>query len=100
MRLRPLTPAEIRAVFDAAERVPGVAEVRPEPVAAGEEGTLIQAFLARDPYSTAAYDVIPELREAVRGVSPDALGAGRWGELGVDSLDAVELILESEGRGE
>ena len=31
------------------------------------------------------------------GVDPEALLNGRWEELGIDSLDVVELILDLEG---
>jgi RND superfamily putative drug exporter len=69
-------PGDVERVAAAAARVPGVAGVPPQPVAAGDPGVLLAAFLDFDPYSKAAYDVIPDLREAVRRVAPDALVGG------------------------
>ena len=69
-------PADVPRVAAAAARVDGVAEVPPQPVAAGEPGVLIAAALEYDPYSKAAYDVIPDLRRAVREVAPDTLVGG------------------------
>ncbi|HEV3002627.1 MAG TPA: MMPL family transporter [Solirubrobacteraceae bacterium] len=69
--------ADAPRVAAAAARVPGVAEVSPEPVAAGPPGAVVAAFLEDDPFSRAAYDVIPRLRDAVRAAAPGALVGGR-----------------------
>ncbi|MGE5636267.1 MAG: MMPL family transporter [Nocardioidaceae bacterium] len=66
----------IAEVAAAAERVPGVAVVSRRPSAEGPEGVQLAALLEQDPYSTAAYDVIPPLREAVRRADPNALVGG------------------------
>ena len=58
-------PADVEAVSAAAADTPGVAQVTP-PVAEGESGVLLNAILEPDPYSTAAYDLIPPLRESVK----------------------------------
>lgn len=68
--------AQVAAVVRAAQGVEGVAQVTPRPVEEGPPGVLLNAFLELDPYSTEAFDVIPELRTAVRSVSPDALVGG------------------------
>ena len=69
-------PADVERVAAAAARVDGVAEVAPRPVASGEPGVLLAASLEFDPYSKAAYDVIPDLRAAVREAAPDTLVGG------------------------
>jgi putative drug exporter of the RND superfamily len=69
-------PAQVEAAVRAAAQVEGVAAVTPEPVAEGPPGTLVQAFLEFDPYSTDAYDVIPPLRAAVREAAPSAVVGG------------------------
>jgi RND superfamily putative drug exporter len=68
--------ADVAAVARAASQVEGVAEVPPRPVARDDEDTQLAAFLSVDPYSTAAYDVIPRLREAVQQAAPGALVGG------------------------
>ncbi len=68
-------PGQVAAVTRAAEAVPGVESVSP-PVAEGEDGVLLQATLEPSPYSTAAYDVIEPIRDAVQGVAPDTLVGG------------------------
>ena len=52
------------AVTAAAEGVDGVEAVTP-PVAEGAQGTLIQATLEPNPYSTAAFDLVEPIRDAV-----------------------------------
>jgi RND superfamily putative drug exporter len=79
-------PADVERVARAAAGVDGVAQVAPKPVAQGPEGTLLAAALDFDPYSKAAYDVVPDLRDAVRKASPDALVGG---------ATAVEVDLRS-----
>jgi RND superfamily putative drug exporter len=68
-------PAQVAAVTRAAEGVAGVESVSP-PVAEGEDGVLLQATLEPSPYSTAAYDVIEPIRDAVQDVAPDTLVGG------------------------
>ena len=67
-------PSKVEAVTAAAEGFDGVAQVTP-PVAEGEPGVLLNAILEPDPYSTEAYDLIPDLRETVK----EAGGQGRAG---------------------
>lgn len=66
----------LAAVLAALERVPGVATVS-GPVASGRDGVLLQATLDRDPYSTAAYDLVDDIRRAVRRADAGALVGGR-----------------------
>jgi RND superfamily putative drug exporter len=80
--------APVARVAEAAASVPGVAEVSPRPVEQGEAGVLLAAFLEFDPYSKAAYDVIPDLRGAVREVEPAALVGGTTA-VEVDLRDAA-----------
>lgn len=67
---------DVSAVVAAASQVDGVASVPPQPVAEGDGYVQLAAFLSLDPYSTAAFDVIPELRDTVRSVAPGALVGG------------------------
>jgi RND superfamily putative drug exporter len=57
-------PADVEAVTAAAEDFEGVASVRV--ATEGEEGVLLNAVLEPNPYSTEAYDLIPDLRAAVK----------------------------------
>jgi RND superfamily putative drug exporter len=57
-------PADVEAVTAAAEDFDGVASVRV--ATEGEEGVLLNAVLEPNPYSTEAYDLIPDLRAAVK----------------------------------
>jgi putative drug exporter of the RND superfamily len=66
---------EVEAVKRAVEGVGGVEEVS-GPVASGPPGTLIQATLEPNPYSTEAFDLIEPIREAAQQASPDALVGG------------------------
>ena len=67
--------ADVEAVTRAAEGVEGVAVVRPAGEGAG--WVLRNAILEPDPYSTEAYDLIPELREAVKAAGgPEVLVGG------------------------
>ena len=66
----------VERVAAAAGRVDGVAAVSPRPVEEGPEGVLLAAFLDYDPYSKAAYDVVPDLRDAVRSAAPGTLVGG------------------------
>jgi putative drug exporter of the RND superfamily len=57
-------PADVEAVTAAAEDFEGVASVRV--ATEGEEGVLLNAVLEPNPYSTEAYELIPDLRVAVK----------------------------------
>lgn len=57
-------PARVAAVTRAVEGVDGVAAVRP--VTKGEGGVLLAAVLEPDPFSTEAFDLIPDIRAAAR----------------------------------
>ena len=67
--------SEVKAVKSAVEGVDGVEAVS-EPVASGPPGTLIQAILEPNPYSTEAFDLIEPIRDAAHGAAPDALVGG------------------------
>src|SRR3954452_509134 len=67
---------DVEAVARAAQGVEGVAAVPARPVAQDDGATQLAAFLAVDPYSTAAYDVVPRLRDAVHDAAPGALVGG------------------------
>jgi RND superfamily putative drug exporter len=67
--------SEVAVVAKAVEGVEGVEAVSP-PVAEGPPGTLIQATLEPNPYSTEAFDLIDPIREAAHSSSPDALVGG------------------------
>jgi RND superfamily putative drug exporter len=56
--------SNLRAVMVAAEQVPGVVTVRP--IQRGPPGVRLQATLGVDPYSVKAYDLIPNIRTAVK----------------------------------
>jgi len=66
---------EVQAVRRAVARVDGVEAVS-QPVAAGPPGILVQATLAIEPYSTAAFDLIGPIRDAAHQVAPDSLVGG------------------------
>jgi RND superfamily putative drug exporter len=68
-------PSEVAAVAKAVEGVEGVEAVSP-PVAEGPPGTLIQATLEPNPYSTEAFDLIDPIREAAHASSPGTLVGG------------------------
>jgi putative drug exporter of the RND superfamily len=67
--------ADVPAVKSAVEGVEGVDEVS-APVATGPPGTLIQATLEPNPYSTEAFDLVEPIREAAHEVDPDVLVGG------------------------
>ena len=69
------TPADVGPVKSAVEGVGGVDEVS-GPVASGTPGTLIQATLEPNPYSTEAFDLIEPIRDAAQGVDSEALVGG------------------------
>jgi len=66
---------EVAAVKGAVEGVGGVEEVS-GPVATGSPGTLIQATLEPNPYSTEAFDLVEPIREAADGAAPGTLVGG------------------------
>jgi RND superfamily putative drug exporter len=68
-------PGEVPAVKRAVEGVEGVESVT-GPVASGSEGTLIQATLEPNPYSTEAFDLVEPMREAATDAAPGALVGG------------------------
>jgi putative drug exporter of the RND superfamily len=67
--------AKVDAVRAALATAPGVAEVSPT-VERGPAGALVEATLDRDPLSTAAFDLIPGIREAVHRVAGDYVLVG------------------------
>jgi RND superfamily putative drug exporter len=67
--------ANLRSVKSAVEGVNGVEAVS-GPVARGGPGTLLQATLEPNPYSTQAFDLIEPIRAAAHRVAPDALVGG------------------------
>jgi RND superfamily putative drug exporter len=66
---------KLDAVREAAAGAPGVAELsrREEQ---GPTGTKLEAVLTEDPFSTAGFDLIPGIREAVHDVGGDAVLVG------------------------
>lgn len=68
-------PGEVGAVRSAVAAVGGVESVS-GPVAQGPPGTLIQATLEPEPYSTDAIDLVEPIREAAHGAAPDTLVGG------------------------
>jgi putative drug exporter of the RND superfamily len=68
-------PADAPAVKQAVEGVEGVEAVS-EPVASGPPGTLIQATLEPNPYSTEAFDLVEPMREAAEDAAPGTLVGG------------------------
>jgi RND superfamily putative drug exporter len=69
------TRADVPAVRRAVAGVEGVEAVSP-PVAEGPPGTLVQATLEPNPYSTEAFDLVEPMREAAHGVDPGTLIGG------------------------
>ena len=91
-RRRPRTAPKSQAVRSAVEGVDGVEAVS-RPVAEGPPGTLVQATLEPNPYSTEAFDLVEPIREAAHGVAPGDPGRRadrgrirrpRRGRLGLD----------------
>ena len=66
---------QVATVKQAVEGVDGVEAVS-EPVAQGPPGTLIQATLEPNPYSTEAFELIDPIREAAHEADPGALVGG------------------------
>jgi RND superfamily putative drug exporter len=67
--------ADVVAVKSAVEGVSGVESVS-GPVASGAPGTLIQATLEPNPYSTEAFDLIEPIRDAAQAAVPGTLVGG------------------------
>ncbi len=67
--------ADVPAVRRAVAKVDGVEEVS-APVAKGPPGTLVQATLGPNPYSTEAFDLVEPIRDAAHSVSPEVLVGG------------------------
>jgi RND superfamily putative drug exporter len=67
--------SKVEAVRNAVAGAPGVAEVSPE-VERGPTGSKLEATLEEDPYSTAAFDLVPGIRDAARGVAGDDVLVG------------------------
>ena len=65
----------VAAVKQAVEGVDGVEAVS-EPVAQGPPGTLVQATLEPNPYSTEAFELIDPIREAAHEADPGTLVGG------------------------
>ncbi len=66
---------DLNAVKNAVEGVDGVEAVS-APVATGPPGTLIQATLEPNPYSTEAFELIDPVRDAAQEVAPETLVGG------------------------
>jgi putative drug exporter of the RND superfamily len=66
---------DVQAVRRAVAGVEGVEAVS-QPVAAGPPGTLVQATLEPNPYSTEAFDLVEPIREAAHGAAPSTLVGG------------------------
>jgi len=56
---------DVQAVSRAVGQAPGVNSIRQ--VTSGDAGTLLQAVLEPEPYSTEAYDLVPGIRAAAKG---------------------------------
>jgi putative drug exporter of the RND superfamily len=69
------SPGEVPAVKKAVEGIEGVEAVS-EPVASGPPGTLIQATLTPNPYSTEAFDLVEPMRDAAQEAAPGTLVGG------------------------
>ena len=68
-------PADVQTVRRAVAAVGGVESVS-QPVAQGPPGTLVQATLEPNPYSTDAFDLIEPIREAAQDAAPGTLVGG------------------------
>jgi RND superfamily putative drug exporter len=66
---------DVPAVSTAVAEVGGVEAVSP-PVAEGQPGTMVQATLEPNPYSTEAFDLVEPIRDAAHGVDPEVLVGG------------------------
>ena len=68
-------PAKVDAVRTAVADAPGVAQVSPM-VERGPAGAKLEVTLDEDPYSTAAFDLIPGIRDAAGAVAGDDVLVG------------------------
>jgi putative drug exporter of the RND superfamily len=68
-------PGEVPAVRQAVAGVEGVEAVS-RPVAQGPPGTLVQATLEPNPYSTEAFDLVEPIRDAAQATAPGTLVGG------------------------
>jgi RND superfamily putative drug exporter len=66
---------KVAPVRTAVARAPGVAEVSPG-VERGPAGAKLEVTLEDDPYSTAAFDLVPGIRDAARGAAGDDVLVG------------------------
>jgi RND superfamily putative drug exporter len=84
-----------RAVVVAAEQVPGVASVRV--VQRGPPGLRLQATLGVNPYSVKAYDLIPDIRIAVKHAGGNDVrvggGSAQEADLRTAAADDTRLIV-------
>jgi RND superfamily putative drug exporter len=67
--------ADVQAVAKALQRVKGVAQVLP-PKQSGRRGTLLNVVLEPEPYSTAAFNLVPKLRAAAKRAGGPAVLVG------------------------
>jgi putative drug exporter of the RND superfamily len=68
-------PADVESTRKAVAGVEGVQAVS-EPVAKGPPGTLVQATLEPNPYSTDSFDLVEPMRDAAHQVAPSTLVGG------------------------
>ncbi|HEX5984670.1 MAG TPA: MMPL family transporter, partial [Solirubrobacterales bacterium] len=68
-------PSQVEAVRESVAAVDGVEAVS-RPVANGPQGTLVQATLEPNPYSTEAFDLVEPMRDAATESAPGALVGG------------------------
>jgi putative drug exporter of the RND superfamily len=80
-------PARSGEVARAVAGLEGVADV--EPVVEGEAGVLLNAVLVPDPYSTDAFDLIPEVRAAARQAGGEEVLVGGGTAVERDIRDAT-----------
>ena len=78
--------AKVPAVVAALKEDPDVAEA--QPVAEGGPGVLVLAALTTNPYSTAAYDAIPQIRETVKAAGGQDVLVGGTSAIEKDIRDA------------
>jgi RND superfamily putative drug exporter len=82
--------SEVPAVRRSVASVADVEDVS-GPVKSGPPGTLVQATLGIEPYSTEAFDLVEPIREAAHGASPGALVGGPTA-IEFDVRDSVPLM--------
>ncbi len=78
--------AKVPAVVAALKEDPDVAEA--QPVAEGGPGVLVLAALTTNPYSTAAYDAIPQIRETAKAAGGQDVLVGGTSAIEKDIRDA------------